>query len=133
MSAIRLEQSVLRREPGPVRLVALPHYAAEDRSLGEAPSDEGHPNPIVRWVIHRGCDLAAYLDHLLQFDQRMGGEVGTPFTLARVRRRLALALFLDFARAQGLSADEMASLMKDAQQTASEAMSFLISAAKRAS
>lgn len=87
-------------------------------------------NPIVHWVLSRGNNLTSYLDHLLKFDQRLGGESGTPFTLARVRRRLSLALFLDYSRDHGLSADEMASLLDDAQRTASEAMSFLITAAR---
>ncbi len=131
MSAISLEQSLRWRQPQLVRLAGEALGTAQSQLGASAQHADRHPNPIVQWVLERGCDLAAYMDQLLKFDQRMGGDTGTPFTLARVRRRLSLALFLDYARDQGLSADEMASLMDDAQQTASEAMSFLIAAARR--
>lgn len=99
-----------------------PAHAELARSAGR--------NPILEWLRHKGVSMRAYLEHLSRMDESLARSLKETYSLAQVRRRLALTLFIDFAREQGLCADEVATLLGDAQAAANDAMNYLILAAR---
>ena len=74
--------------------------------------------------------MRTYLEQLSKMDESLAASLRETYSLVQTRRRLALTLFIDFSRDQGLSADEVATLLGDAQQAANDAMNYLITAAK---
>ena len=87
-------------------------------------------NPILEWLMQKHCSMKAYLEQLSKMDESLAASLRETYSLVQTRRRLALTLFIDFSRDQGLSADEVAALLGDAQQAANDAMNYLIMAAK---
>jgi hypothetical protein len=87
-------------------------------------------NPILEWLRRKSLSARAYLDQLSRMDEALAESLKETYSLAQVRRRLALTLFIDFAREQGLCADEVATLLGDAQTAANDAMNYLILAAR---
>jgi len=87
-------------------------------------------NPIIAWLLAKGTPLKAYLDGLAAMDLKLAAGSGQVRSVMHARRRLALTLLLDFARAQGLSVRELTLLVDDVQQAASDAMNHLIEASR---
>lgn len=96
----------------------------ETRTYGGRSSCAG--NPILEWLKHKPFARTEYLQHLAEMDADLSDAPCQSYSLTHMRRRLALALFIDYSHDQGLSAGEVAVLLADAQRSASEAVEFLI-------
>lgn len=88
-------------------------------------------NLIIDWLARRAERCDAYLQDLALIDRTLRERLGEAYRAARRTDRLALALFVDFARGQTLSAGELAMLMADARADAVDAVRYLIDEAAR--
>jgi hypothetical protein len=86
-------------------------------------------NPILEWLDRRSVSMQAYLAHISRLEHRLSASNGVRNAQPQTRRRLSLALFVDFARAQGIGAGEMATLLGDAQTIADDAIGYVLAVA----
>lgn len=84
------------------------------------------PNVVIDWLSAKSLPLAHYLRFLKRFDLCLQRSLGRAQHDADALLRLTLALFIDFAHAQGLNAIELVGLMSDPLRELLEAAEFLL-------
>lgn len=90
------------------------------------PSPRFSCNIVIEWLRAKHQPLREYLAHLIRFDLGLHRSLGKIHRERDATLRLALALFIDFAHAQGLNAVELVALMSDAQSELLDAIEFLL-------
>jgi len=87
-------------------------------------------NMVIDWLRGKSQPLREYHEYLHRFDLTLRRSLGREDRESDGLLRLALALFVDFAHAQGLNAVELAALMHDVQREILEAIEYLLTHAK---
>ncbi len=87
-------------------------------------------NMVIDWLRSKSQSLREYHEYLHRFDLSLRRSLGRVERESDGLLRLALALFVDFAHAQGLDAVEMAALMHDVQSEVLEAIEYLLTHSK---
>lgn len=83
---------------------------------------KARPNLILDWLRARRDSFDDYLAHLARLDRALPARGRLASCGTTEPPRLALALFIDFAHAHGLSPVEMAALLTDAPRQARDAL-----------
>lgn len=82
-------------------------------------------NMVIEWLRAKPGPLREYVEYLVRFELCLRRSLGHVHREVDDALRLALALFIDFAHAQGLHAGEVAALMQNVQHELLDAMEYL--------
>lgn len=113
-----------RHGGGPRTIGAGPRHAAPEAP--EPPPD----NAVLSWLRGLPGAPAAQLDRLRVLDRALAAVFGEALDLRDAGKRMAFALFVEFARHHGLSAGEAALLVPEPMDAARRAIDALADAAE---
>lgn len=82
-------------------------------------------NMVIEWLRAKPGPLREYVEYLVRFELCLRRSLGQVHREVDDALRLALALFIDFAHAQGLHAGEVAALMHNVQNELLDALEYL--------